>query len=101
VTNIHGGSDINGNVITTSQLDACNGITSTTPEFPAGVYHYVLPLNVTSYASSMQCLTGTVSPTMLAQAQKIQCNMKAYVPPHVPKSAKPSKPAKTEDMAAM
>jgi len=51
---IYGGRDINGTVITVSQLDACNGITSATPEFPSGAYHYVLPLNVTTkYAMAM------------------------------------------------
>jgi hypothetical protein len=30
---------INGKAIAVSQLDACNGITSPTPEFPTGVYH--------------------------------------------------------------
>ena len=45
---IYGGRDVNGNVISVSQLDACNGITSATPEFPSGAYHYVLPIGVTT-----------------------------------------------------
>jgi hypothetical protein len=96
---VYGGRDINGNVITTSQLDACNGITSATPEFPNGAYHYVLPIGVTSYASSMQCLTGTVSTTTLAEAQRIQCNMKAFKSGKGLQRAQPAK--KQETMAGM
>jgi hypothetical protein len=55
---IYGGRDINGNVISVSQLDACNGITSATPEFPNGAYHYVLPIGVTSGRSSLDCYAG-------------------------------------------
>lgn len=74
---IYGGRDINGNVITTLQLDACNGITSPTPEFPNGAYHYVLPLNVTTSAASINCLSGTLSAANLARARALACNMKA------------------------
>ncbi len=56
---IYGGRDINGNIISVSQLDSCNGITSPTPEFPNGAYHYVLPVGVTSGRSSLNCYTGT------------------------------------------
>lgn len=71
---IYGGRDINGNVLTVSQLDECNGITSATPEFPKGVYHYVLPEGVTDKKSSMNCYAGTVSPMMalsIAQSTNI------------------------------
>jgi len=95
---IYGGRDINGNVITTSQLDACNGITSATPEFPSGAYHYVLPLNVTSYQSSIGCYTGTVSATTLAEAAKKQCNMKAF---NQGTPAKPGKHMKAMKMTGM
>lgn len=50
-----------GAIITLSQLDACNGITSATPEFPAGVYHYVLPEGVTSFQSSLMCYSGNIT----------------------------------------
>jgi len=73
---IYGGRDINGNVITVSQLDACNGITSATPEFPNGAYHYVLPIGVTSKYASINCYSGTVSGTTIATAKKLACNMK-------------------------
>lgn len=56
---IYGGRDINGNTIAVSQLDACNGITSPTPEFPNGAYHYVLPIGVTGSRSSLNCFAGT------------------------------------------
>ena len=65
---IYGGRDISGNPVTVDKLDACNGITSATPEFPAGIYHYVLPEGVTSFRSSMACYTGAVSRQMVAAA---------------------------------
>ena len=74
---IYGGRDINGNTIATSQLDACNGITSPTPEFPSGVYHYVLPIGVTGKQSSLNCYSGTVSQSQLALATKYYCGLDA------------------------
>jgi len=73
---IYGGRDINGNIVNVSQLDACNGITSATPEFPSGAYHYVLPIGVTTKYASINCYSGTVSSTTMAQARKLACNMK-------------------------
>jgi hypothetical protein len=74
---IYGGRDINSNIVTVSQLDACNGITSATPEFPNGAYHYVLPIGVTNKNSSLNCYNGTVSQQTLAEARKLACDMKA------------------------
>lgn len=54
---IYGDRNIKGKQVKASQLDACNGITSKTPEFPHGIYHYVL-LNVASPRSSLNCLHG-------------------------------------------
>jgi hypothetical protein len=66
---IYGGRDINGNVISTSQLDSCNGITSVTPESPnTPIYHYVLPLNTTGTKSSLNCYSGVVSQQVAAAA---------------------------------
>ena len=65
---IYGNKDINGSAVGIDQLDACNGITSATPEFPSGVYHYVLPAGVTSLRSSIGCYSGTVSKPMIAAA---------------------------------
>jgi hypothetical protein len=73
---IYGGRDINGAVISVSQLDACNGITSATPEFPNGAYHYVLPIGVTTKYASINCYSGTVSSGTIAAAKKLACNMK-------------------------
>ena len=73
---IYGGRDINGNIIQVSQLDACNGITSATPEFPSGAYHYVLPIGVTTKYASINCYQGTVSAATMAAARKLACNMK-------------------------
>lgn len=76
---IYGGRDINGNLVTASQLDACNGITSATPEFPNGAYHYVLPIGDTTKASSLGCYAGSVSATLSAQMRKLNCMMPGMV----------------------
>ncbi len=73
---IYGGRDMNGAVVDVSTLDACNGITSPTPEFPSGAYHYVLPIGVTTSQVSINCYRGAVSGTTMAAARKLACNMK-------------------------
>lgn len=73
---IYGGRDINGNIVDVKQLDVCNGITSPTPEFPGGAYHYVLPIGVTSKYASINCYAGKVQTGTVAQAAKLACNMK-------------------------
>jgi len=73
---VYGGRDINGAVIDPATLDACNGITSATPEFPTGAYHYVLPIGVTTKQASINCYAGTVSVTQKAEARKLACDMK-------------------------
>jgi hypothetical protein len=60
---IYGDKDINGKTVSSGQLDACNGITSPTPEFPTGVYHYVLTQEK-SNRSTINCFTGTPNPTL-------------------------------------
>jgi hypothetical protein len=55
---IYGNRDINGKLVTSAQLDPCNGITSPTPEFPAGVYHYVLTEEKNN-RSTINCFAGT------------------------------------------
>jgi hypothetical protein len=77
---IYGGRDINGNVIDPTTLDACNGITSVTPEFTTAAYHYVLPITangtaVTTKQSSINCYAGTVNATLSAQMEKLACKM--------------------------
>jgi len=72
---IYGGYDVNGNVVSVSALDSCNGITSPTPEFPSGAYHYVLPLNTTTKQSSINCYAGTVDATLSASMEKLGCKM--------------------------
>ena len=65
---IYGDRDIDGKPVALSQLDACNGITSPTPEFPQGVYHYVLPFAVKEHNASMRCYSGDLSRKELAIA---------------------------------
>jgi uncharacterized membrane protein len=66
---IYGDRDMNNQAIAPSRLDACNGITSPTPEFPHGIYHYVLPSGVTEHNASMRCYGGVVSRKELASAE--------------------------------
>lgn len=59
---IYGDRDLNGRQLTAADLDACSGITSATPEFPDGIYHYVL-LGTNNSTSSIRCFTGVVRMT--------------------------------------
>src|SRR5262249_13678531 len=58
---IYGDRDINGKKVKPKKLDACNGITSKTPEFPhgKGIYHYVLE-DVPTVQSTIRCWHGVV-----------------------------------------
>ena len=62
---IYGDRDIDGKQITAADLDECNGITSATPEFPDGAYHYVL-LDVADSTSSIRCFTSVVSDSLVS-----------------------------------
>ncbi len=64
---IYGDRDIDGNQLTATDLDECNGITSATPEFPEGVYHYVL-LDVADSTSSIRCFSGVVDEALVSMA---------------------------------
>jgi hypothetical protein len=64
---IYGDRDIDGNLLTADDLDECNGITSPTPEFPEGVYHYVL-LDVADSTSSIRCFSGVVDDSLVSMA---------------------------------
>ena len=57
---IYGNRDIKGKKVDLKKLDKCNGIKSPTPEFPDGIYHYVLTDELTKQ-SSIRCLTGKVA----------------------------------------
>ena len=63
---IYGKRDIKGKVIPASKLDKCNGITSATPEFPKGIYHYVLP-GTNNATSSIRCFRGKVDSSLITQ----------------------------------
>jgi hypothetical protein len=63
---IYGKRDIKGKVISVSKLDKCNGITSATPEFPNGIYHYVLP-GTSNATSSIRCFHGKVDSSLITQ----------------------------------
>ena len=56
---IYGANDIDGNPVDVATLDECNGILSPTPEFPEGIYHYVLP-GTLDETSSIRCFHGEV-----------------------------------------
>ena len=61
---IYGDRDINGKQLTASKLDECNGIVSATPEFPGGIYHYVL-LGTADARSSITCFHGEVDESQI------------------------------------
>jgi len=61
---IYGDRDINGKQITAKNLDQCNGINSATPEFPKGIYHYVL-LDTADARSSIACFHGKVDASQI------------------------------------
>ncbi len=63
---IYGKRDIKGRRVSVSKLDACNGITSATPEFPKGIYHYVLP-GTTDGTSSIRCFHGRVDAALVTR----------------------------------
>ncbi len=54
---IYGDRDMNGAQVLPGTLDECNGIESPTPEFPQGIYHYVLT-QLHTVQSSIRCLHG-------------------------------------------
>ena len=61
---IYGPYDIKGKLVPVKSLDRCNGIKSATPEFPKGIYHYVLP-NTTDATSSIRCFHGVVDASQM------------------------------------
>ena len=61
---IYGDRDIKGKQLTAKNLDACNGILSATPEFPKGIYHYVL-LGTADVRSSIACFHGVVDASQI------------------------------------
>jgi hypothetical protein len=63
---IYGARDIKGRAVSASRLDKCNGITSPTPEFPKGIYHYVLP-GTANATSSIRCFHGKVKSSLIQQ----------------------------------
>jgi hypothetical protein len=64
---IYGDRAMDGNVVPLSKLDACNGIFSPTPEFPRGIYHYVMSDSPTDQ-SSLRCFHGVVAADLLRRS---------------------------------
>ena len=61
---IYGDRDNKGKQVTAKNLDQCNGINSATPEFPKGIYHYVL-LSTLDARSSIACFHGEVDASQI------------------------------------
>lgn len=61
---IYGDRDIKGKQLTAKNLDKCNGIESATPEFPKGIYHYVLLATADAH-SSISCFHGVVDSSQI------------------------------------
>jgi hypothetical protein len=72
---------MNGKTVRLSSLDACNGIFSATPEFPHGIYHYVLTDDASS-RSSMRCYHGVVAKSLLQSASP----PRGQAPPDAPQA---------------
>jgi hypothetical protein len=70
---IYGDRDMTGKQLTAADLDQCNGVTSATPEFPNGVYHYVL-LTAANSTSSIRCLSGKLT-VVSSQVQSSHMSM--------------------------
>ena len=68
---IYGAYDIDGIEVKASELDECNGIFSATPEFPSGIYHYVLPLT-SDETSSIRCFHGVVDESQIQPMPPMQ-----------------------------
>lgn len=64
---IYGDRAIDGTQLTADDLDECSGIFSATPEFPDGIYHYVL-LDTADSTSSIRCFSGTVDDSLVGPA---------------------------------
>ncbi len=79
---IYGNRDIDGRKVDPKDLDGCNGIKSPTPEFPGGIYHYVL-LDVPTKQSSIRCLTGRVAGDLeqALEDPSYRCPLKDYGSP--------------------
>lgn len=60
---IYGDRDRSGQPVNPATLDEFNGIDSPTPEFPSGIYHYVM-LDVPSVQSTIRCLHGKLRPPL-------------------------------------
>ena len=71
---IYGDRDNTGKQLTAADLDQCGGVTSPTPEFPNGVYHYVL-LNAPNSTSSIRCFVGKVSSSVAAAQASVSMSM--------------------------
>ena len=64
---IYGDRALDGSQLTAADLDECSGIFSPTPEFPDGIYHYVL-LDTADSTSSIRCFSGTVNSSLVTAA---------------------------------
>lgn len=82
---IYGARNIRGRRVKVSSLDKCNGIRSATPEFPKGIYHYVLP-GTADATSSIRCFHGKVDSGLIQQ-------MPPMGPPGGPPAARASSTA--------
>lgn len=60
---IYGDRALDGTQLTADDLDECSGIFSATPEFPDGIYHYVL-LDTADSTSSIRCFSGVVDESL-------------------------------------
>jgi hypothetical protein len=81
---VYGPQGKDGKILTPKDLDECNGIFSATPEFPNGVYHYVMteepPYTMPCFSGVIKLDTSTVG--LFTRGVDL-----SYPPPPVPPAA--------------
>ena len=96
---IYGDRDMKGRQMTATNLDACNGIYSATPEFPKGIYHYVL-LGTADVRSSIACFHGVVDSSQIQAMPNMGMPNTGMPMPDIAAAAKKLKITEAELVAA-
>jgi hypothetical protein len=95
---VYGPQGKDGKILTPKDLDECNGVFSPTPEFPDGVYHYVItdepPYTMPCYSGEITLDTSTLG--LFTRGVDL-----SYPPPPIPPEAlRPPKPSPKGTAAA-
>ncbi len=81
---VYGPQGKDGKILTPADLDECNGIFGPTPEYPNGIYHYVMtdepPYTMPCYSGEIELGTSTID--LFTRGVDL-----AYPPPQIPPQA--------------